>query len=302
MSKVMVDNWFMENVVKDIQDNKIHNSDAYSDLLMAIVLWDDVFYPQNKYNWWNSFPSSVQNILQPIDDETEKNFDESFIEFFRYKNISYNDYTCNILNTEEDIISLGAIRYMMLSNCNGCDYLPCRKRQEFLSEYYDPEQIGIMLSRMTMQELLKKEVEKYYNEIYKKFVKNVHKTIKMPVLTKFIFDNTPNGMLPVEYAFHLKYEEPVIKYRQYLDKLQTALSNDIKEFDFLVKCSDDVVSDVISMDSKKILSFNVCLNISPIPSFQVSASVNVNKETSMERNKIPLTFLRDLTEHAIKKI
>ena len=59
---------------------------------------------------------------------------------------------------------------------------------------------------------------------------------------------------------------------------------------------------MISLDPKNILSFNVFLNISPIPTFQLSVSANVKKDISMGHKKIPLTFLRDVTEHAIKKI
>ena len=68
MNSIMVDNWFMEEVIADIKEQKTHRSRCYGELLMAIVLWDEVYYPKNNYNWWNSIPSQVQNALIPLDD------------------------------------------------------------------------------------------------------------------------------------------------------------------------------------------------------------------------------------------
>ena len=67
----MVDNWFMEDVVKDLNEQKMLYSRSYAELLMAIVLWDNIYYPKNDYNWWNSVPSQVKDSLRPIVDSYE---------------------------------------------------------------------------------------------------------------------------------------------------------------------------------------------------------------------------------------
>ena len=143
MNSIMVDNWFMEEVLADIHDKTIHASKPYADLLMAIVLWDDIYYPQNDHNWWNSFPSQVQNRLRPIDDSREEGLIQSIQRFYQNDNVFDEDVKWmkwkNIRGGESEIVGCGALRYMMLSSNNECDYLPCTRRQSFLLQYNKPE-------------------------------------------------------------------------------------------------------------------------------------------------------------------
>lgn len=45
----------------------------------------------------------------------------------------------------------------------------------------------------------------------------------MLVLVNFIIDNATNDMSPIDFAFHLKNEGTVVKYRSYLRKIEFAL-------------------------------------------------------------------------------
>lgn len=162
----MVDNWFMEEVVSDINDNRVHNSKNYADLLMAIVLWDEVYYPENSHNWWKSFPSQVQNVLQPIEDNKEQRYQSAL------QNLSFRSLIplmCGLSQSDviqSDIIGTAALHYAKLSNNNGCDYLPCKKRQSFLMKYMDPQNVQRSLTRMKMQGNLDKSIEEYYTDTY----------------------------------------------------------------------------------------------------------------------------------------
>lgn len=309
----MVDNWFMEEVINDIQNYSITHSAHYAELLMAIVLWDEVYYPQNKFNFWNNVPSQVQYALQPIDDSDEKWKEESVKEFYRYKGISEEEYYWlkwknSSLFEPQDTVNCGAIRYLMLSNNNGLDYLPCEQRYCFLQEYLNIKNILTFLPRIKLQNSLTKVVNEYYVEAYKSLIDFSSLEIRMPVLVNFIFDNARNNMSPVDFAFHLKNEGPLIKYREYLNKIDVALENqDWLELRFLLSCSEEAVNTVISMDKKRLNRISV--NILPTPSIMFessNATVNLSNRPSLTINnferhfkKFNLTFVKDITKYAI---
>lgn len=305
MNNIMVDNWFMEEVLEDINNSTEHNSKNYADLLMAIVLWDEVYYPQNSRNWWKSFPSQVQNALNPIDDNGN---------IFLKQNVIKNPLLYLLLSSQRsDLISsheyIGklALHYAKLSNNNGCDYLPCKKRQSFLMKYMEPQNIEKSLLRMKMQGNLDKSIEEYYTDTYKALLDFSGLKLKMPVLVNFIFDNTPKGMTPVDYAFHLKNEGAVIKYRKYLSQVEDALENqNWKDLRFLLRCSNDAVSEITSLDKKNLKSIGV--RILPMLSILLKydgVSADISHTPSFEVNiqnpfrRIHLTFLKDLTRYAI---
>ena len=52
MNNVMVDNWLLEDAVINLQRNPTEPSKSLSDLLMAIVLWDNVYYPRKGHCAW----------------------------------------------------------------------------------------------------------------------------------------------------------------------------------------------------------------------------------------------------------
>lgn len=158
MQSVMVDNWFMEDVITDICNMRAYSSHNYSELLMAIVLWDEVYFPQNKYTWWKNASGEIQNILCPVEDIDEEGKFAAIRELYRYKGVSDEEFYWlkwknSLLLEPEDVISSGAIRYLSLSRKNGLDYLPCDMRQNFLREYCSAPKI---LSRIKLQSDLTK--------------------------------------------------------------------------------------------------------------------------------------------------
>lgn len=309
----MVDNWFMEEVIADIRDHKIHYSNYYAELLMAIVLWDEIYYPLNEYNWWNSIPSQVQNRLQPIDDLKEDGKNESVKELYRYKGLSDEDFYWlkwkePILLDTEDIVCSGAIRYLALSGKNGLDYLPCVKRQNFLREYCSIDNMKKSLSRIRLQESLTKTIKEYYIETYNSLIDFSNFEIKMPILVNFIIDNASNDMSPIDFAFHLKNEGAVVKYRSYLNEVEMALEKqNWKELRHLLRCSADAVNSIISMDRKKLNGISV--SVFPTPSIMfkndiIDATLSSSPSLTIagfEKHfkKFNLIFLKDITKYAI---
>lgn len=316
MNKIMVDNWFMEDVIADIRDNKTNYSNTYADLLMAIVLWDEVYYPENDYNWWTSVPSEVQGLLSPISDHDEKCLDASIVnlllgdnsmdlldlEWLRWKNIQIEPL---------GVVGRGALRYMILSNDNKCDYLPCYKRRNFLNNYFTNENVKRFLIRLKAQEDIDKIIKDYYMETYSKLLDFSLFDFQMPTLAEYVINNTPDEMNHVEFALHLKHEGAVVAYREYLSQVEDAIEQqNWRELRYLMKCSSDVVSDVITLDRKYIFSSKCsCLpnptlildsaniNVGLWPKPSVSVSLDLKKFSSIK--KVRLTFLKDIVRYGI---
>lgn len=316
MNNLMVDNWFMEEVIADIRDGKIEDSQYYTDLLMAIVLWDEVYYPRNQYNWWNSVDSQVQNVLHPIDDSDEYWKKESIEELCRYKGVKIDDWywlkwkDSSLVNSD-DIMRSGAIRYLALSSKNGLDYLPCIKRQKFLREYLAFNNKHNTLTRLQFQKNATEITTKLFLKEYELLNDELNIKIKMPMLAKFVYDNTPHNMTPIEYALHLKNEGPIIRFRQYLGEIDNAIENEKKdELRYLLALSREVIDDVILMDRKSILSFDLDIGIVPAIIFKkgnaeakISPTPSVRiKDINLFDRKYNLTFFRDVSIHTINDI
>ena len=311
MKNVMVDNWFMEDAISKLQDSNRIYTESYGELLMAIILWDQVYYPENKYNWWKNYSDQIKNILNPIDDMYEEGLAKSMSDLYYFDKHSKDEYDWanwkGIIPTESDIIGSGALRYIALSSKNDCDYLPCSRRREFLREYSGRQDIKssiIRLKRFATQYQLDRIIEEYYEETYKALEDFSNLELKMPVLVNYIFDNARGDMTPIDYAFHLKHEGPVIRYRQYLDQLIDALElQNWKELRFLLGCSNDAIADVISLDKKMFI--NAGASIFPLPSVYIqvtSAAVEIKEFFNRPFRKMHLTFLKDLTQYGIDEL
>lgn len=296
----MVDNWFMENVIADINDNLIPKSRPYADLLSAIMLWDNVYYPANHHNWWLTYPSQIKDALQPIEDINEQYRDEAVKLYCHFLGkpgdtspVDADDiywYKQQMFPTTT-AIGEGAFRYMLLSNKYDCDYLPCEERQIFLRGFYSRERLMAGLTRMKFQSNFDKTIEDYYKETYRALDFSQLK-FEMPVLANYIIDNTPPNMSPFDFALHLKHERALIEFRQYLELVENALEHqNWSSLRYLLKNSEDVINGVIAIDKKKIASID--MTVFPMPSISLSTDVFIPKR------KIHLTFLKDLTNYAI---
>lgn len=133
----------------------------------------------------------------------------------------------------------------------------------------------------------------------------------MPVLARFILANTPNGMSPIDYAFHMRMEGPVIQYRKYLQELSDAVEKqDWKELRKLGSCSTDAIKGVIEMSREQVGSIKASLL--PTPSIMLDTnfltastdpkSILTIKASNIKHKKYHLTFLRDLTRFGISKM
>lgn len=280
MKSVMVDNWFLENAFMDrfISSDMIYQE--YGKLLSAIVLWDEIYYPQNEMSraWGAIHYADLESVLKPYDDGN-----------YFYKEEAEGIYTSEFADSERNIVATGAIRYLLLSNEIGVDYFPSSARSLFLQKYG----VGSVLDKLSRLDFFKpldKSINEYFEELNDKFGKTIF-TIKRPVLVDFIIHNTPQNMSYVEYALHLKQEGPVVQFRNYLDDLEKALQkNEWKVLSEILKYSDSVVSKVLDMDKKNTASIDFA--IAPVPSLSISKSLSINIKN------VQLSFLEDLARFA----
>lgn len=213
MNGILLDNWTLQ----DLYSGELKtDTERFNELLEAIVLWDNLFYPNNTYSMWWKYISQNHdfiNVLKPLPDD-EKSFTDESREIFY--SIGTENYT--------DVVGAGSIRYALLSNKNGLDYFPCSKRSAFLSQSKIRDIIPNMLSRYDLMGTFDKEVIKYYKEL-NSFLGNDIIKFEVPILVDFIKYNTPSNMDYIDYAIELRKEKSVKKYREYLGEIEQSINN-----------------------------------------------------------------------------
>lgn len=60
MKKVLIDNWSMHNIAQGMNGQI---AEEYSDLLSTLVLWDEIYYPNNdRSSYWDNTPQNMSCI------------------------------------------------------------------------------------------------------------------------------------------------------------------------------------------------------------------------------------------------
>lgn len=287
MKNVMVDNWLLDDIVS--KANAREFPESLSVLLAALVLWDNVYYPMNSASYWKEVNvekskwqreiESLQEAVCFFDDNNEAFDVEQRLFFTNNRDLFDEDTTA--------VVAVGALRYLSLSNSRGLDYLPCAQRRQFIAKY--PNVCKTVIDRIDTLRPLDKEVKEFINDLNKEYDSNFL-SIKAPILTKYIRDNTPEDMSHVEFALHLRHEGPVVQYRRYLDEVENAINHqNIRELIRLGEYSKEIVRDIVNSDDTII---SAQYNILPMPGISVSKSTNISK-------KLHLTFLKELVNNAI---
>ena len=287
MKKVMVDNWLMEDVICNYDRKGI--SESYGNVLSALVLWDEIQFPTNERDFWKhvNIPDDrwareveiLRQNIKPIDDVDEL-FDKERRSFFRCNKDIFDE-------SITEVVGVGAMRYLSLSNYLGLDYLPCEKRREFMHRY--PDICRESFNRINSLKPLDSEIEKVIDEITQEFG-SCFLTISRPVLVDYIRDNTPKDMTYVEFALKLRKTRPVIQYRRLLNDIETNLNKgNIREVNKLREYSKEMVRDIVKIKPLKYVSAN--FNVLALPSLSVPTDIRLPRG-------MHLTFLEDLIDYS----
>lgn len=277
MESILLDNWSIEEFISyNFDPNGEKFNKKYFELLEAIVLWDNLYYPNNSYSmWWKNVGQNhiINKVIKPLYDDgrEQKKEAEEILKDIRGK----YQFTDNV--------GLGGIRYTLLSNKHGLNYFPCKKRSVFLS------QIGLyssnsFINRYNIMGMLDNEIKKYYVELNEFFGKNVF-DFEFPILVDYILQNTPSNMTPIEYAIELRKDKQVVSYRKYLKEIELAFNTGqwYKIFDFK-DATKQLVRDIYQ---EKSLVDSITINLLALPSFNISMK-------GIYKRNIHLSFLRKL--------
>lgn len=285
MQGILMDNWSIENIIACVYENdsKSYNKE-YIDLLEAIILWDDLYYPDNTYSsWWKYIGQdhSIKKIIRPIQDEEEE-FNNEVEEILK---------SINNADNFTETVNKGAVKYLLLSNKNGLNYFPCEKRCIFL------EQSNLFnsfkfINRFDIIRTFDKEIMKYYEELNDFFGKNIF-SFEIPLLADFIIQNTPNNMSHIDYAIKLREDRHVVAYRRYLEEIEVAIN--CAQWDKLLKFEQETKELVSDIFEEKNVIDSISMNLLALPSFNISTANLPFKK------KIHLSFLRKLGKFAYKE-
>lgn len=285
MQGILMDNWSIQNVITyDCEDNRKSYNKEYIDLLEAIVLWDDLYYPENTHSsFWKYIGQdhSIKKIIKPLQDDG-KEWDGEIEEILK---------GINSTNNFNEIVYKGAVKYLLFSNKNGLNYFPSEKRSIFLeqSNLFDSFR---HISRFNIIRTFDSEIMKYYDEFNKFFGKNLF-SFEIPLLADFIIQNTPNNMSHIDYAIKLREDKHVVAYRKYLNEIEMAINN--AQWDKLLKFEQEtkgLVKDIF--EAKKIVD-SISVNLLALPSFSISTA-----NLPFKKN-VHLSFLRKLGKFAYKE-
>lgn len=251
MSTVLIDNWNLVNaaLIKDINGKYIPN-DAYSDLLSALVLWDDVYYLDEGFSTfgWLYGKRDIKGHLKPLylDVEVRKGFEES-------SDLAYNN---NYEHRYTKVVAQRAIYYSEICRAFQIDYLPVDKRTDFLYTNMN------IMDLWTRNEIIKKEEKEILSEMVR-FNKGDISNIQMPLITNLIINNSQNGRY-LETALSVKNTKEVKNFRKYMDKIDQEINTgNISELRYIISLIPEIVNDIQNMDKKIKLTASIKMKISP---------------------------------------
>ena len=280
MKDVLIDNWGLEELAFNLKNPKqLLRSTIFSNILEAIVLWDNIYFPNNKYSqFWRNliFESKFNNCLKELADNNN---------FYNSSNLLYekyykNEYTKNV--------ACQAIRYSLLTETLGYDYLPCYKRTLFIQEsklysilheeknLYINGIVGNIFSRSDFFTTINNEVKDYFNEFNAYYQKDIFE-FKLPVLANYIINSKPTNLSYFEYAKNLKQNLFVKQFINYINGIE----NSISQGNFIPctrfkKDIHELVENICNIDKEFIVSIDGSLLPKPIINFDIFKIRKIN--------------------------
>lgn len=289
MTSIIVDNWTLQRAADGLDSlaNGQETTPEYVRLMEAFVLWDKVYYFENEYSeYWKKkiVGFGYYDILHPLDELC------SDVEHYRI----ITDHAKYLSFLIPDLIGRGAVEYQSLANEFGLNYLPSEERAAYLS---DQESAYRIINRQDILKYFNHEVVEYYETINKKIdMKKI--SFSFPILYRYMNHDTRRPV-SVKEIIQLKQNVDVKAFCRNMDYMESEInSGNIEGFNRYLNEIPKIISSM-NRTFQLPLSRTFQISISPCsitimpPKLSVTASIQIEK-------RLQLTFLRKLTEYAIK--
>jgi len=256
-------------------------------LLLAILLWDEIYFWDNgRTTWWkedarimNKLPF-LTGLVLPQDVE------------FSVNNIR-----------ETDVIASSAQQYLLIAERCGLDYLPKRERYEELAskKYYsndDHKNVKNIVWQKFCIEKVEESVQKYYNNLVK-MMGDIQLRFQFPLLLDYIRSEAEDSDY-ITAALHMRHTGPLCNMRLWIENLHKHIdAGNWAEVEYSIKNVKDIVSKINSPSVKKDVKVQLKIPPEVCVEFHPEVCVNFHLGRLLDGQRTQLTFLRDLTQFAI---
>lgn len=276
MNDVLIDNWTLHNVayIMHFPKSAQRANKELENLLMAILLWDEVYYWNNGNDilWKSVFG---KNHPLPV---KELNPSQDII-----------DKITSI--AADDVIQGGALRYQTLASELHIDYLAEQDRFAFLYSNGHFQTINSIIWEKYIIDCVDKEIQEYYQSI-EKIVGNIELKFHFPLLLDYFMSESDNVWQCLNLAMSVRNDREFCDMRKWISDLHEYIElGNWLEVEHSIKDVKDIVSGIACGNN---LISEVQIAFPPA----ISTSVPLKKITG---RKVQLTFLRNLSEFALKK-
>lgn len=218
MKSVLIDNWTVERIIDNFSNNKNMISDDVKALLIALVLWEDVYYLDNEYSsWWKYIVDNMQEYsflkqLKPLKYTSESVIFEAEFKYLEAYSMQYTSQ-----------VAQGALEYLYLANEKALSYLPLGKRARFIQENDLYKYFRIYYNRIDAIEKVDEDVLEYYEEL-NKMLRKAKLEFHPSCLYGYINKSADTVLDMFNCAMDLKSEKMVKDFRRWANDFE----NDIK--------------------------------------------------------------------------
>ena len=289
MKNLIIDNWSIENITKSMIDNPIvynHNTELY-DFIESILLWDNIYYIKNEYSvFWENVAdqTGLANIISPQDIGEE----EYIIEAKKYQYL--NKYSSKFV----DVISQGAIEYLMLCNYCGYDYLPCAKRAYFIEQnkklLFDSH-TEISNAFAHNRHNIFKNINAFVNKY--RYDSNLGSPLSIPAISQYIIDQSKGKKIRevIEAALKMRDNYDVRHLRTDLNRLYYMDDNTI------YKIKRQIYNDIESMKSNLNILSSIKFNLFALANLSLEICIPI--ELKRSNNIINNVFLKKVIRNVM---
>lgn len=292
MNKILLDGKGIYDASFAIEKLKTHNQekwkesdyDALTNIIMAIVLWDNVcIFPEycnsiyidgvkyfNQYKNMFSVIKPKSGYVDLLPDDIKKLEEEYFF---------------SPLETRE-LELYRTLEYSLSANLEGIDYMPSLERQYLLEKY---NYMGFF-HRKEVMEKIDNELKTYYEHVNSKLpVKNIK--YSAPILLDYILDKGGIEDL-INNAFELRENLMIVEFRKDMEQLEEAwVKGDIKYIDEYFSYLDLLIKKITGI-IKTDRRINITISFPPALSFDI---------TLRKKKKFHSIFLKDIVSYGIQR-